>query len=51
MMKNMEKEFALGPEKKIIGLKKINSRDFQFIEDKEFSGERLNPDIDEPSLN
>lgn len=39
-------EFQTGNEKKIIGLKKCDSEDFQFIENKEFSEEIFNSKIE-----
>lgn len=44
LVKNIDQELGISHEKKIIGLRKINSKDFQYIENKDFSSDRLNPE-------
>jgi len=47
-MTNIDPEcFGISNEKKIIRLKKIDSNDFQFLENPDFSEERLNPQFEE----
>ena len=52
LTKNIEEEcLSAGQSKKIIGLKKIDSGGIQFIENKDFSEEKLNPEGGEGNKN
>ena len=44
LLKKIDVEPGISHEKKIIGLRKINSKDFQYIENQDFSADRLNPE-------